>query len=1004
MKLKGGVRMKKIGVSILVGMLLCPLTLATAEETVNSSSTFEEYVTDISKNEGKISSGSLVTDLLESSESYTEVEKTTENSSEKESNKTDLEALTEAELFKYLDTLSGEELFEALDNLSEEILFRYLEELATKATTPEEYQRALEIIKKYTDYDQSQRDSQENESSIQGFSSRVAQKIGVAEFLGITKSQLLNELQRHEYDNFYLGTPFKGLMLPSRKVMSPNGAPNEYGPGFNCTGFVASAFERAGGDLTQITRRANAWGDVANAYNWRDALRPNTENYAFNSVNELLASGKAEKGDVIYFEPDYTKPGYDCHIGFFWGSRSNENLMWHSYDRNIKSNIKSATPFTKIYLFKLGNDKDAVQYDKKMNNERFIGTNNAAVYDSAYKTGSKKIDSTNGLYGQQVKVTRELKNGNGIWQEMTYKRNGVTKKGWVQSRELKDIAEQSKYSTKLALNHNKAAVYDKPYYPGVKRKQVLSNQKGLAMNISEKARTGYGEWYKVSYQIGNKTETGWVKTTDLAKIVNQREVNILMTVNKDYGSIFESPFTGYNETKKIGDTRDSYHQEIHISEEAYTGYGHWYKTKTTINNQEVDGWIKADDLGEYYNFKNLNSRMIANKHNGAVYDTPYVATSTKKIDDLNGLKDQIFNVEAVAETDRGTWYHTNYMKSNKKKSGWVKSTDLDQVVNQKSTNKTMTVKIAHGSIFDQPYIGPNDTNKLGTTEKIAFEEILVTEEARTGYGHWYKTKVMIDSQEVDGWIKVNDLGEYYNYEILDTRMFANKHNGAVYDSPYVATSTKKIDDLNGVKDQILTIKATAETDRGIWYQADYVKNNKKKVGWIKSSDLDQIRNQKSTSKKMTVKINYGSIFDRPYTGSKSTQKIGSTQDLEFETVVITEEAQTGYGYWSQTKLIIDDQEVTGWIKADDLGEYYNYKKLDTQLIANKDNGAVYDSPYVETITQKIDDLNGLKNHSLDVVAVAETDRGIWYEVNYQKKNSKKSGWVKSTDLDETISK
>ena len=70
--------------------------------------------------------------------------------------------------------------------------------------------------------------------------------------------------------------------------------------------------------MNKITNVANAWGSIANAYNWRDALVRNTEYYAFDSVSQLLNSGKAEKGDVIYFEPDYTKPGYDCHIGFSW--------------------------------------------------------------------------------------------------------------------------------------------------------------------------------------------------------------------------------------------------------------------------------------------------------------------------------------------------------------------------------------------------------------------------------------------------------------------------------------------------------------------------------------------------------------------------------------------------------------------------------------------------------------------------------------------------------------
>ena len=50
-----------------------------------------------------------------------------------------------------------------------------------------------------------------------------------------------------------------------------------------------------------------------------------------NTIEELLAGGKAQKGDVIYFEPvSWEEEDADCHIGFFWGDNSNDNRFWHS--------------------------------------------------------------------------------------------------------------------------------------------------------------------------------------------------------------------------------------------------------------------------------------------------------------------------------------------------------------------------------------------------------------------------------------------------------------------------------------------------------------------------------------------------------------------------------------------------------------------------------------------------------------------------------------------------
>lgn len=48
--------------------------------------------------------------------------------------------------------------------------------------------------------------------------------------------------------------------------------------------------------------------------------------YEFRSVRDMLNSGYAQKGDIIFFK---TNGAIDCHIGFFWGDTPYENKMWH---------------------------------------------------------------------------------------------------------------------------------------------------------------------------------------------------------------------------------------------------------------------------------------------------------------------------------------------------------------------------------------------------------------------------------------------------------------------------------------------------------------------------------------------------------------------------------------------------------------------------------------------------------------------------------------------------
>ena len=171
-----------------------------------------------------------------------------------------------------------------------------------------------------------------------------------ANYLGTSREKIINELNKHRHDRYYLGTPFSGLSSNNAALfMRP-------GLGMNCTGFVATVIRNSGGDLSKITRLANAFGGAANAYNWRDALTKTVRYYTFNNVNDLLRSKKAQKGDLIYFEPDYSYYAYDCHIGIYWGDYPGHNQIWHQMEVNKISHIYSGTPYSKVYLFSMGTE------------------------------------------------------------------------------------------------------------------------------------------------------------------------------------------------------------------------------------------------------------------------------------------------------------------------------------------------------------------------------------------------------------------------------------------------------------------------------------------------------------------------------------------------------------------------------------------------------------------------------------------------------------------------
>ena len=178
----------------------------------------------------------------------------------------------------------------------------------------------------------------------------AAQKSGVSAYaagqtidqaLGATKT-VESVLSQHENDEYYLTTPCgnKGPHGEDGAIDTWDGwkPKGEYGSGayMNCAGFVVAVLRACGADTSIIgnytAKDGYNRGNETNASKWDEYCRDNNAvSYTFGSKEQMLASGILEKGDIIYMEPaDWNHSNSDCHIGFFWGSNSSEDLFWHS--------------------------------------------------------------------------------------------------------------------------------------------------------------------------------------------------------------------------------------------------------------------------------------------------------------------------------------------------------------------------------------------------------------------------------------------------------------------------------------------------------------------------------------------------------------------------------------------------------------------------------------------------------------------------------------------------
>ena len=176
--------------------------------------------------------------------------------------------------------------------------------------------------------------------------------------VGVTRESIVRELEAHEDDNYYLGTPYAG-----GDAQSPNGdaSYNSGAVGMNCAGFISYVLRKAGLDAEttmEIMHRTpvNQYGSglpydwLAGASNYKNLIENgNISAYAFRTKQELLSSGLAEKGDIIlmWWSNSPGADGADNHIGFFWGEASDDDVMWHSGTEPSSGNqISEITPKT----------------------------------------------------------------------------------------------------------------------------------------------------------------------------------------------------------------------------------------------------------------------------------------------------------------------------------------------------------------------------------------------------------------------------------------------------------------------------------------------------------------------------------------------------------------------------------------------------------------------------------------------------------------------------------
>ena len=332
--------------------------------------------------------------------------------------------------------------------------------------------------------------------------------------VGVTRESIVQELEAHENDDFYLGTKYVG-----GDAQSPNGdaSYNSGTVGMNCAGFISYVLRKAGLDAEttmEIMHQTpvNQYGSglpydwLAGASNYKNLIENgNISAYAFRTKQELLSSGLAEKGDIIlmWWSNSPGADGADNHIGFFWGEASDDDVMWHSGTEpssgNQISEITPKTPGSFYILIKIEplQPKEYTVTLTKTSADVSITQGNSAyslagatynVYKGTSGTGSVVATFTTDAAGHAT-LSTPLEDG-------TYSVKEVTPpKGYKLDTKV--------YTFTINGADTSLSVEDEPGTLTLKLKKKDSQTGSTPQSNASLA----GAVYQVSYQLGGQTVT-----------------------------------------------------------------------------------------------------------------------------------------------------------------------------------------------------------------------------------------------------------------------------------------------------------------------------------------------------------------------------------------------------------------------------------------------------------------------------------------------------------------
>ncbi|WP_075981634.1 N-acetylglucosaminidase [Bacillus massilinigeriensis] len=415
------------------------------------------------------------------------------------------------------------------------------------------------------------------------------------------------------------------------------------------------------------------------------------------------------------------------------------------------------------------------------------------------------------------------------------------------------------------------------------------------------------------------------------------------------GIALQSPTNIYSTTSTGSSILKSYGQGTILKYKVLSA--DWYEATVFVNGESITGYIHASDVTQ-------NVKGIALKSPTNIYSSMSISSSILK----SYTPGTILKFKVLSRD----WYEATVVVNGTKKTGYLRAEDVQNLVFTQETLRGIGIK------------SPTKIYSKASKSSKAWKEYSqgTILKYRTLSKDWYEATIYVNGISRTGYFSVDDVQNLVDSQEA-FRGISMKSPTSIYSR---ASTSSKV--LKSYAQGVILQYRTLSKD---WNEVTVYVNGKRRTGYIKKSDVQNIVDVQETVKGVALK-NPTRIYSRASTNSNVWKSYVQGAILKYRTLSKD---------WYEATITISGKKKIGYIKRSDV-ENATSNPTNQYVLGLLKNVNVYS--YASTKAKV------LKSYGKNNVLKVQTFTSSWYSVTFYINGKEGSGYIKKTDVRGSYSK